>query len=428
MRSPSPPFSACELSDAKTLSNYPTLDDSVRSALILPPPGHWTRGSLGSAEGSSDSEDEHPLPRRRKLRHRLRSPSPSSRPPRPSVRRRPTFPRCSTRADDGMANLGGNYDGTVTDDAAGDNGGMNLEQRLDDAALTLGRHGGNDMLSSAIGSNGGHPYYGPGFVHLGGGNGHPKQQIVPNSQLVAEVNQRIYGGQNGPLNLNPLQGRSVHERLGPQLGFRHNSETEAFQTPHNPPQGAGYGHAPTAPPIGGNGPALFVPTPGGVAPGPQAPGGAPATPDPDPLQALAATLQANLAQSIQAGIQQYMQAQGAPTPPPDPIRPEAHYCALPGLAPPVPQAPPPGLGHMMGGIPPPAFAPPRLIMRRCPPATLPPMLGPRLLRPRPLRPLSPHRFRLQPASNARSPGSTRAPSEYVFGPFYPGSAPQAPAY
>jgi hypothetical protein len=104
-----------------------------------------------------------------------------------------------------MANLGGNYDDTVTDDAAGDNGGVNLEQRLDDAALTLGRHGGNDMLSPAIGGNGGHPYYGLGFVYSDGGSGHLEQQIVPNSQLVAEVNQRIYGGQNGPLNLNPLQ-------------------------------------------------------------------------------------------------------------------------------------------------------------------------------------------------------------------------------
>jgi hypothetical protein len=104
-----------------------------------------------------------------------------------------------------MANLRGNYDGTVTDDAACDNGGINPEQRLNDAALTLGRHGGNDMLSPAIGGNGGHPYYGPGFVHFRGGNGHLEQQIVLNSQLVAEVNQRIYGGQNGPLNLNPLQ-------------------------------------------------------------------------------------------------------------------------------------------------------------------------------------------------------------------------------
>jgi hypothetical protein len=64
-----------------------------------------------------------------------------------------------------MANLGGNYDGTVTNDAAGDNGGdnggLNLAQRLDDAAL---RNGGNGMLSPEIGANGGHPYYGPGFV------------------------------------------------------------------------------------------------------------------------------------------------------------------------------------------------------------------------------------------------------------------------
>jgi hypothetical protein len=79
---------------------------------------------------------------------------------------------------------------------------------------------------------------------------------------------------------------------------------------------------------------VSVPTPGGVAPGPQAPRGASATPD--PLQALAATLQANLAQSIQAGIQQYMQAQGTPGPPPGPIRPNAHYGAPPGLAPSVP--------------------------------------------------------------------------------------------
>jgi hypothetical protein len=110
MRSPSSPFSACELSDIDTLSDYPTLDDSVRSALILPPPGHWARGSLGSAEESSASEDEPSLPRRRKLRHRSRSPSPSNRPPRPPVRRRLTFPRHSSSADNGMANLGGNYD------------------------------------------------------------------------------------------------------------------------------------------------------------------------------------------------------------------------------------------------------------------------------------------------------------------------------
>jgi hypothetical protein len=120
---------------------------------------------------------------------------------------------------------------------------------------------------------------------------------------------------------------------------------------------------------------LFVPTPGGVAPGPQAPGGAPATPDPDPLQALAATLQANLAQSIQAGIQQYMQAQGAPAPPPGPIRPEAHYGAPPGPAPPVPQVPPPGLGHMMGGIPPPAFPPPPAYHAQMPPPNAAPYAG-----------------------------------------------------
>jgi hypothetical protein len=150
MRSPSSAFSACELSDIDTLSDYPTLDDSVRPALILPPPGHWARGSLGSAEESSACEDEHPLPRRRMLRHRSRSPSPSSRPPRPPVRRRLTFPRHSSSADNGMANLGGNYDGTVTDDAAGDNGGenggLNLAQRLDDAALRNGGNGNDDAL------------------------------------------------------------------------------------------------------------------------------------------------------------------------------------------------------------------------------------------------------------------------------------------
>jgi hypothetical protein len=294
-------------------------------------------------------------------------------------------------------------------------------QRLDDATLTLGRHGGNDMLSPVIGGNGGHPYYGHGFVQSSGGNGHQEQQIVLDSRLVAEVNQRVYGGQNGPLN--PLHGRSVHERLGPQLGFNHNPDTGAFHTPPNLPQGAGYGHAPTAPPIGGNGHALFVPTPGGVASGPQAPSGAPAAPDTDPLQALAATLQANLAQSIQAGIQQYMQAQGGPPPPPVPIRPEAHYGAPPGLAPPVPQAPPPGMGHTMGGIQPPAFAPPPAYHTA--PYAGAPIHPPQAFGgPYPRTGFDFNRLQMP------GPGSglTGAPSEYVFSPLYPGSAPQAPAY
>jgi hypothetical protein len=308
MRSPSP-FSACELSDIEVL---PDLHDSVRSALVLPPPSQWARGSLGSVEGSSgESEDErpHPLPRRRKVRHRSRSRSPKNR--RPPIRRRLSVPRHrrhTPRADAGMANLGGNHDGTVSGDAgadaaACDNGGLDPMQRLDDAVLPLGRNGGNDMLSPAFGVNGAHPYYGPDYVPYAGGNGRLEHQIVPTSQLAAEVNQHIHGGQTGPLD--QLRGRSVRERLGPQVGFNHNPETGAFHTPPGLPPGAGYGHAPTAPlfPLPGeNAPELFVPTTGGFAPGPQAPGGALVAPNPDPLQALAATLQANLAHSIQAGI------------------------------------------------------------------------------------------------------------------------------
>jgi hypothetical protein len=111
MRSPSPSFSACELSD---LESFPDLNDSIRSALILPPPGHWARGLELAHESSGETEDKRPhlLARRRKLRHRSRSRSPSN---RPSVRRRLTFPRTATRAACGMANLGGNYDGTVSD-------------------------------------------------------------------------------------------------------------------------------------------------------------------------------------------------------------------------------------------------------------------------------------------------------------------------
>jgi hypothetical protein len=43
MRSPSP-FSACELSDLE--GDLPDLHESVRSALVPSPPGHWARGSL----------------------------------------------------------------------------------------------------------------------------------------------------------------------------------------------------------------------------------------------------------------------------------------------------------------------------------------------------------------------------------------------
>jgi hypothetical protein len=118
---------------------------------------------------------------------------------------------------------------------------------------------------------------------------------------------------------------------------------------------------------------MFVPTTGGVAPGPQAFGMASTPPNPDPLQALAATLQANLAQSIQAGIQEYMQAQGgAPVPPPvaaAPIRPEAHYGAPPGLVPPVAPVPP------MGGILPPAFGPPPAYHAPMPPPPAAPYAG-----------------------------------------------------
>jgi hypothetical protein len=206
-----------------------------------------------------------------------------------------------------MVNFGGNHDGTVIDDASG-NDGLNLAQRLDDAAAPLGRNGGHNMLSPQVDGNGGHQYYGRGFLPSGGGNGHFEQQIVPSSQLVAEVNRQSHGE------------CSIHERLGPQPGFQHNSETRAFHTPPDLPPGAGYGHAPSAPifpPTSGNGPALFVPTPGGVAFGPQAPGWGSVASDLDPLQALAANLHANLAQSIQAGIQQYLQAQGgAPAAPP----------------------------------------------------------------------------------------------------------------
>jgi hypothetical protein len=80
-----------------------------------------------------------------------------------------------------MANLGGNHDGpTVTDDAGG-NDGLNLAQRLDDAAVPLGHNGGHDMLSCEVGGNGGHPYYGRGFFPSAGGNGPLEQQIVPSS-------------------------------------------------------------------------------------------------------------------------------------------------------------------------------------------------------------------------------------------------------
>jgi hypothetical protein len=165
-----------------------------------------------------------------------------------------------------MANLGGNHDGTVSGDAgadatACDNGGLDLVQRLDDAVLPLGRNGGNDMLSPAFGVNGAHPYYGPGYVPSAGGNGRLEHQIVPTSQLAAEVNQRIHGGQTGPLD--QLRGRSAHEWLGPQVGFNHNPETGAFHTPPGLPPGAGYGHAPTAPQfplVGENAPGMFVPT------------------------------------------------------------------------------------------------------------------------------------------------------------------------
>jgi hypothetical protein len=272
MRSPSP-FSACELSDIEVL---PDLHDSVRSALVLPPPGHWARGSLGSVEGSSgESEDErpHPLPRRGKVRHRSRSRFPTDR--RPPIRRRLSVRRHrrhTPRADAGMANLGGNHDGTVSGDAgadaaACDNGGLDLVQRLDDAVLPLGRNGGNDMLSPAFGVNGAHPYYGPGYVPSAGGNGRLEHQIVPTSQLAAEVNQRTHGGQTGPLD--QLRGMSVHERLGPHVGFNHNPETGAFHTPPGLPPGAGYGHAPTAPlfPLPGEMPLdCLFPQPGGLPP------------------------------------------------------------------------------------------------------------------------------------------------------------------
>jgi hypothetical protein len=62
-----------------------------------------------------------------------------------------------------------------------------------------------------------------GFVPFGGGNGCLEQQIDPVSWLVTEINQRIFGGQTGPLD--QLRGRSLHERLGPHPGFRHKSET-----------------------------------------------------------------------------------------------------------------------------------------------------------------------------------------------------------
>jgi hypothetical protein len=228
-----------------------------------------------------------------------------------------------------MANLGGNQDGTMTDavdDAGGDNGDLHAAQR--DVVLPLGRNGCQHMLSPGHGVNGIYPYYGPGFVPSAGGNGHLEHQIVPASQLVTEVNQRIHGGQVGPLD--QLRARSMHERLGPHPDFRHDPENGAFHTPPGLPHGAGYGHAPSAsqlPHTGGNIPTIFVPTTGGVAPGPHVAGGALAAPDPDPLQALAATLHANLAQFIQAGIRDYMQARvGGPVPPPRapaPVRPEA---------------------------------------------------------------------------------------------------------
>jgi hypothetical protein len=167
----------------------------------------------------------------------------------------------------------------------------------------------------------------------------------------------------------------VHERLGPQVGFYHNPETGAFHTPPGLPPSAGYGHAPTAPlfPLPGeNAPGLFIPTTGGFAPGPQAPGRAPVAQNPDPLQALAATLQANLAHSIQAGIRDYMQAQGGgPVPPPPcpgPSPAGTAICYPPRTGSPSRTGSPHGLGPLMGGIPQPAFDRPPTYQMPPPPA------------------------------------------------------------
>jgi hypothetical protein len=107
MRSHSPSLSDCELSDIERLPELPALNDSVRSALVLPPPGHWARGSLEDAEESSDSEGDrppHPVSRRnRRPRSRFRSFVGRH------VRRRLSFPSKVGMAHD----VGGNHDGTI---------------------------------------------------------------------------------------------------------------------------------------------------------------------------------------------------------------------------------------------------------------------------------------------------------------------------
>jgi hypothetical protein len=116
-------------------------------------------------------------------------------------------------------------------------------------------------------------------------------------------------------------------------------------------------------------------------------GGGPVVPDQDPLQALAATLQANLAHSIQAGIREYMQAQGVPRLPP-PLSPRSlsgrNRSMLPLLdwfpqshQPPLCSVTCWGVSHSQ------RLPPPLRTTLRLPPLRLPLMLGPQPL---------PHRF------------------------------------
>lgn len=101
---------------------------------------------------------------------------------------------------------------------------------------------------------------------------------------------------------------------------------------------------------------------------------------------LASSLQVYMAQSIQAGIQEFMQGDPRGSVPPFvapvPIGPNAHYGACPGMVfccPGVVPAPPPDpVGPMMWGIPAPAFGSPGHVCKaQMAPAPVPalPLLG-----------------------------------------------------